>query len=297
MTAQVSVAIVGAQKSGTTSLLRYISQHPQLTGHGPIECAYFADDGEWARGWEAAHARYFYGAQGDRLVAKSATLYAKPVGLERLATHNPHCDVILILRDPVERAFSSYRMERNTGWIDRPFDHVLDVLDTPGDAWHRLFIEYGEYAPAVRRIHQLFDPRRLQVLLYEEFVADPRGTCRQVFERLGVEPDFTPDTTVAHNAHQAVSSKAMASALVWLRRPNNPAKRMVKRLLPPQAFDTLGERVLDVNRAGSQQEEMSTEVRLGLEAHYRSLNLELETLLGRDLSCWAGMTPAGARAG
>jgi len=289
MAPPITAAIAGAQKSGTTSLLRYLAQHPQLSGQAPVEIGYFYDQAEWAAGWDRAYARYFYAADTDLLIAKSAMLYARRICVERLASHNPACTVILILRDPVERAFSSYRMERNNDWIDQPFDHILDVLDDRSHRWNKLFIQFGEYAAALRQLYEFFPPEHVIVLIYEEFTSRPVDGCRQVFRQLGVDPAFAPHTAIAHNVHREPSSPAVAATVRWLRRRDNHLKLLAKRALPPRAFDRIGTRITDAARGDRREEQMSARVREGLGRYYAAHNGELESLLGRDLSHWGGM--------
>ena len=287
---RITIAIAGAQKAGTTSLLRYVSQHPQLSGHVTTECGYFADDAEWQAGWARAYARYFYGATTDLLVAKCATLYTDSVFIERLASHNPNCMVILILRDPVERAFSAYRMEVNEGWIAQPFDDVLTVLDDKSHLWNRLFIEFGDYPAGIRRIYQFFPASRVKVFIYEDFIGNPAEACRAIFKCVGVDDSFSPDTIVAHNVHRELASQAAGSALAWLRKPDNALKRLAKRALPPQTFDRIGQTLLEAN-LGPQKDDgdMPVDIRNALGQFYLSKNRELECLLDIDLSHWSGM--------
>src|SRR5947209_19437637 len=87
---RISAMLVGAQKSGTTSLLRYLVQHPRLRGHSTVECAYFVDDDEFAAGWgRRGLGRYFPGDGPELLVGKSTRLSQDDRPVERLAAHNP----------------------------------------------------------------------------------------------------------------------------------------------------------------------------------------------------------------
>ena len=56
---RISIAIVGAPKSATTSMLRYLGQHPELYDHPQAECDFFLNDDEFARGWSHAQERYY----------------------------------------------------------------------------------------------------------------------------------------------------------------------------------------------------------------------------------------------
>jgi hypothetical protein len=282
----VDAVIAGAQKSGTTSLLRYMSQHPQIVGQGPVETSFFFDEQEWHAGWEKAHDRYFYDQRDGRLLAKTAMLYARRICVQRLADHNPDCRIVLILRDPVERAFSSFRMEREKDWIDQPFDHVLDVLADRSDTWNRLFIQFGEYAPALRQLHEFFAPDQVKVLLYEEFVQDPVSACRETFGFLCVDDGFAPQTAVAHNVGREASSRTVVKTVNWLRRGDNPVKRVAKRTLPPRTFNRVGAAMLEATKGDVVQEQMDEHVQRELARYYAQGNRELATLLGRDLSHW-----------
>jgi hypothetical protein len=290
---RIAIAIAGAQKAGTTSLLRYLSQHPQLSGHIPDEYAYFADEDEWRKGWDAAYERYYYGATTDLLVAKSARLYANSLDIERLAAHNPACTIALVLRDPVDRAFSAYRMGINRGWLSGPFEEIVNALDDKTHDWNRLLIEYGNYSAALRRIYEHFPPSQVKVFIYEQFIMDPTQPCRDIFTSLGIDASFCPNTAVAHNVQREPISHAAGSALNWLRRYHNPVKRMAKRALPTQAFDRIAHTLVQANQgAPIADQRMPEDVRSALARFYHSSNRELERQLGVHLSHWAGMKEA-----
>ncbi len=270
-----------------------MSQHPQLSGHVPVECGYFADDEEWRKGWDAAYDRYFYTATADLLVGKCATLYTETKFIERLASHNPDCSIALILRDPVERAFSAYRMEQNERWIDRPFEDVLNLLDDQSHLWNRLFIQFGNYAAGLRRIHEFFPPSQVTVFTYEQFIRDPVQACRDMVQQIGIDATFSPDTTEAHNVHRQLASEWVGSTLAWLRRPDNRLKRVAKRALPPATFDHIARALLEANQGASKPDErMPEHVEAALGEFYRDWNQELERLIGIDLSHWTGMRQA-----
>lgn len=291
----LSAVIVGAQKAGTTSLLRYLSQHPQLCGHAVVEFSFF-NDSEYGRGWESAASRYFYDyTPGQELIAKYAILSQSDECLRRLAKHSPESRLVLIVRDPVYRAFSSYRMERNHGSVVKPFDHLLSCFNgDPSDLWKWLFLDFGHYASTLRRIYRHFDPAQVTVLIHEEFIGDPGAACRRLFSELGVDHEFVPDTTVVHNAHRLVRSQRAAAALRWLRGPSNPIRRSFRRALSPRTFNRLGITIVEANRGLYSQEEIDPAVRDALGDYYRPFNEELEELLGHDLSRWTGM---GQRSG
>jgi len=287
---RIAAMIAGAQKCGTTSLLRYLAQHPSLQGHATVECAYFADDHEYAAGWgRRGLGRYFPPTGPELLVAKNVVLSRDSSYVERLAQHNPDCLVILMLRDPVDRAFSSYRRERNAGAVERPFSHIVSVLDDPSHDWYRLFVEPGHYPRTVERLYDHFPRSQVHILLLKDLRDDAVAVSQEIFRRLGVDPSFEPDTATVHNAQRRARSRAYARTLLWLRQQRNPLKRVAKTVLPSQAFHRVGHALVAANSGVLTEEDMAPEVRTALGAHYAASNAELQRLLGRDLSHWTGM--------
>jgi hypothetical protein len=293
---RIGAMIVGAQKSGTTSLLRHLAQHPSLRGHTTIECAFFADEEEYRAGWgRRGLGRYFPQTGDETLIAKNVSVSQESRYLERLAKHNPDCLVVLVLRDPVARAFSSYRMERNAGWVHKPFDHILTALDDPTHAWRRLFLDAGDYAGTLDRISEHFPLSQLVVFLLEDLHHDPAGVCRRIFEELGVDTGFVPDTTVVHNAHHVVRSRSYAELLKRLRDQRNRFKRAAKAILPTETFHGIGQALVKLNYGLVTEEEITAEACAALGTYYHASNTEVARRLGRDLSHWTGMSGSGAR--
>src|SRR6185295_13613127 len=124
---KIDLMIVGAQKSGTTSLKNYLGQHPAIITHLQTEFSFFVEEKEYINGMESAFKIYFsdvvpYGSR--RIVAKSASMYLNEKSLQRLRRSNPDCQVVILLRNPVERAYSSYLMEMNAGWFNQPWSDI-----------------------------------------------------------------------------------------------------------------------------------------------------------------------------
>jgi len=283
---RLCAVIIGAQKAGTTSFLRYLGQHPDVAIHQTVECAYFLDDAEYGYGWESARRRYYAPGGGAKLVAKSAGLYMKDSALQRLAEHNPECLVILMLRDPTERAWSSYRMERDSGnnyWSDRPFEEVMTAADDQSHPWNRLFLQMGDYASALDRVRRYFRHEQILTVIYEEFVADAQAACREVFRELAVDRDVPVDTSQIYNRRRQLRSQQYQSSLRRLRTSRGRFRPAVKRILPYSVFTAIGSVLIAANESAPLIEELNPEVREFLDAFYRPRNRALESMLGRTL--------------
>ena len=107
--------IVGGHKCGTTSLKEYLGAHPEVATHPQLEFTAFSQK-DYSPGREREELGTLLDDAGERLaLAKHAGLYAEPFSLDRLREAAPDCRILLILRDPVARARSAFRMEAVTG--------------------------------------------------------------------------------------------------------------------------------------------------------------------------------------
>jgi len=125
----IRIMIVGAAKAGTSSLLHYLAQHPQIYTHTHTrpEMTYFTNEEEFQAGYEAAYRKYFGKDVPEQkvLLAKDALLMTRQAGLQRLHDHNPYVFVVVILRNPVERAYSGYWFNYRHGWEKAGFEEAL----------------------------------------------------------------------------------------------------------------------------------------------------------------------------
>jgi len=109
--------IIGVQKGGTTSLYYYLSHHPSILAASAKEVCFFYDDKKYDRGGEWYLRTYFSNITNEnrrKLCFEATPEYIYyPVCPERIYSYNKKMKMIVILRDPVERAFSSWNMYRN----------------------------------------------------------------------------------------------------------------------------------------------------------------------------------------
>ncbi|MFB6216670.1 MAG: sulfotransferase domain-containing protein, partial [Candidatus Aenigmatarchaeota archaeon] len=125
-----NVFIVGFQKSGTSSLSYYVGQHPCIRGHKSREMSYFVSDREYKREFSSVFQEYYPdGVDQEQLVlAKSVDVAYVEKAAQRLKEHSPDCKIVMVLRDPVDRAYSAYWHMRREGWETKEtFEKALDA--------------------------------------------------------------------------------------------------------------------------------------------------------------------------
>lgn len=206
------VIIPGAQKAGTSSLFAWMVQHPDVHGSVPKEVHFF-DGGRtpghdtWGKGqrWYRAHfpTRSTVG-RGVALEASPLYLF-HPHAAERIAGMLPEVRLVVLLRNPVDRAISHYFHEKTRGreplgLLDalRAEDERLGVradgsFPLEGDHWiHASYVQRGLYAVQLKRLRSVIAPDRILVLESTRLFEHPHDTLRTVFDFCGVDADFQP---------------------------------------------------------------------------------------------------------
>jgi hypothetical protein len=278
--------IVGGHKCGTTSLKEYLGEHPEVATHPQIEFTAFTEK-EYSPEREAGELERLLGGAGSRLtLAKHAGIYAEPPALDRLRASSPDCRVVFVLRDPVARARSAFRMESLMGVDQYGFEEFARRAvagDETIPEWHvRVYLEMGLWGRWLEEILDRFPAGNVKILFQEELAADTAAAYAELCEWLGIDPGFVPDLGVRHNVGADPRSPRLARALKLLRSERNPAKRAARTLLPERAYLRLAGAVRDANRdAGETTVDAGTEALL--REWFAADEAELRRLLDRPL--------------
>lgn len=216
--------IAGAQRAGTTSLHRYLMQHPAiLSARLTKGVHYFDAHYEESHDWYRSHfpTRAKLRRLSARLGVPALTGEGSPYYMfhpaipQRIASMLPHVKLLVILRDPVSRAWSHYHHEVARGFEDLPFEQALDAEAARlagEDArlrsdpryrsfshQHHSYIARGRYVDQITRLHHHFGHERVHVIESGAFKADPQTACDGVADFLGL-PRWRLDSVVHRNA-------------------------------------------------------------------------------------------------
>jgi len=289
MSYRIDLFIVGAQKAGTTSLKNYLKDHPQIISHEPTEFSFFVNGDEYNKGFDYAWDHYFKCqlSHGQKVVAKSAAMYFNETGLKRLKAHNPDCELVFVLRNPVERAYSSFTMEKSKTWIDRGFEELISVIKDgrTDDVMYKLFIELGLYVNHLEKILKFFPSERVHVYLFEEMAGNPGSIYSKILDLLSIEDPGSPMFKV-HNRTLKKRSVWVEKLIRQLKNEKNPLKRLAKIILPYSVFTKLSNALVDLNTSDQRFRPMDPEIRDFLHKFFEPYNEKLGKLTGYDLSDW-----------
>ena len=291
--------IIGAAKAGTTSLYDYLNQHPQIYMSPIKEPRFFALEGEKLdfRGpaqainrtsvttWEE-YCQLFQEATTEKAIGEASTIYlSNPKAPHCIKHYLPEVKLIAILRDPAERAFSSYVHLVRDGYENLSFTEAVEAEPTRiKENWQPLWYykERGFYYEQLQKYLTIFKPEQIKICLYEELAADSTVVVRELSRFLEVDATFTPDLT-----RKNVSGIPKNKFLQNLFTKKNPIKSLVKPLLPKSLRENILENVTKSNLGAKPT--LSPEMRQKLISIYREDILKLQDLIQKDLSRW--LTP------
>ena len=285
--AKIELIIIGAQKSATTSLKHYVGEHPSVFVHPQIELGYFIDDKEFSHGVSGMLNKYYKHKEGhpnSLLAAKSALLYASDIGLKRLHDYNPQCKIVLILRNPVERTYSSYLMDIVN--FNYTFPEIKNIANDPHDLRHKLFIDSGIYVKHLKNIYKYFPKEQVMVVLYEDIETNGVETCRKIYKWLGIDASFAPDVNKKYNTTQRRKSHFYTRTIRKLLKPNSIARKVFNSVVPEYHNHKVGNLLRNLNNKDATYDEMDPETKAFLLEFFKPYNKELAGMINRDISAW-----------
>jgi hypothetical protein len=270
--------LVGAPRAGTTSFYDYLRQHPDIYMSPVKEPGFFSPEAKpepWVdRSFdETQYLDLFRGGDSQKLLGEASTTYLwVPEAASRIRAHSPEAKILIVLREPVERAYSHYLMQVRDGVEHRPF---IDALREPARPGIPSYADRGLYCEQVRRYFDLFGDRVL-VLFFEEAFADVRGALRRTFAFLEVDPDFADEVRLEWHHHYARPREGLGRLLVTLA---GKARWRLGRPLVPSFVQPLARRLLLTT---AEKPSLDPKARAYLEELYRDQRECLKTLLGVD---------------
>jgi Sulfotransferase domain len=196
--------VLGAQKAGTTALYEYLRRHPQMTGPSWKEVSFF--DRHWARGesWYRGNFPNLARTRGKLVGEASPSYVFHPLAPQRVQEVVPEARLIVLVRNPVDRALSQYNHEVALGREPLPFEEALEAEEErlggeqermaadpryfSREWWSHTYKARGRYADQLERWLPVFPREQLLVLPTDDLGSDPAQAHAQVLEFLGASP-------------------------------------------------------------------------------------------------------------
>ena len=304
--------IVGAMKSGTTSLYEYLCQHPEIFMSPVKEPSYFV----WAgmddqnklymlnkrhekvgtHYWQAIRTRkqyehLFRKARNETAIGEASTWYLPaPYVPERIYHEAPDAKIIAVLRDPVARAYSaytyqvSYDLEPSSTFRGAIEDELSGHRDDWLYGWRYLYC--GMYADQIERYLDVFGANNVLLLRFEELKHHPRVILKRIFRFLDIKDDYDFEDIAPRNPTIS-PNKGWAKSVISILINQNVLKDELKRFVPITARHKIKSRILEiVKRGGAKPPAISEADADFLRQAFRGQISKLEAITGWDLDEW-----------
>jgi hypothetical protein len=201
--------IVGTAKGGTTSLFEYICKHPNMMPPFRKQVKFFYYNYELGLSWYQAHFPFRRKLACNQAITGEATpnYMFRPKAIQRIAASLPNVKIIVLLRDPVDRAYSHYNYIQRVRGEEYSFDEALE-REMCLDEWknkpifekppcpemkhpNRSYIARGRYFEQIAPLFDLFEKEKILILKSEDFFASPSDIFQETLQFLGL-PTWEP---------------------------------------------------------------------------------------------------------
>lgn len=274
---RLDAAIIGAPKSGTNRVFRWLDQHPGV--HVPNELNFFGRQQQL--GPDYYREAFAPARPGQLHLDYSNTLMLDPQMPRILARWQPDIKLMFFCRNPVERAFSHYLMDITHGEIDPARTSFRAALQRP----HAFsYFAHGLYAETLERFLEQVPRERIMVMLFDDLVGDPGAAYGRVLEFLDLEGAPEVDIEGAHKnsweQHRVHASLPLRAARAVARPFLTPGSKAVLARIYWPAVDRLSK------LSHTKKPRMDPADRRYLMDAYREDVERLGRLLDRDLGHW-----------
>lgn len=297
--------IIGAEKAGTTSLYHYLKKHPQIYMSPEKEPFYYV----FKKGTpkilgnninkdiflrtriknEKEYRKQFEGVSGELAIGEASASYLYVKEAAYAIKHDiPKVKIIVVLRQPAERAYSNYLHCIKRG-VEPTRDFNLYVKNNLEESrinenWGLIlyYIEKGFYHKYLTEYFKLFDKENIKVVLFNNLKNNPEKTLKDIFNFLEVDSSFVPDLKKVHNVSEKDGLEK--NPLTDIYKSRSPAILNAKKLIPARIRKSIASILSKKYRKPIA--EMTAETKATLNEMYKEDIKLLEELIQLNLSHW-----------
>ena len=306
--------LAGAPKTGTTSLYYYLKQHPDIYMSPVKEPCFFASEmraenfsPEFSTAIRQSsqnlvkylegpmsgpspggivterddYLKLFKNVGTEKAIGEASVCYLwSATAPAHIHAEIPQAKIVLILRDPAERAFSQYLQYAVSGLLTHSFRRHVELClrnEAPTLGLVRPFLEYGLYYEQVKRYLDLFSSNNVRIYIHETAWQNPASLLRDLFGFLGVDFSVKVDTS-----KRALERRAPKSMLIQHLMKKTGLSHRIKKVLPTSLQGNLRSALFKQK----QSLRLDPDDRRYIQEHYRADIQGLSSLLKRDLGAW-----------
>jgi hypothetical protein len=266
---KVNLLIIGTQKAGTTSLYEYIKQHNDIYFSDVKEITYFVEDDQYKKGEEYYHS-FFTKVDSEKIIA-SAYVHMLPSkkAPKRVKEYNSDMKFIVMLRNPVDRAYSAYNYAIKNGWEDanNSFEDTiaLEKERIENEQFDLTYFYNGMYSQHLEYWQKYFPKENFLLIKDTELKNNASEVLVKVFEFLGIDTQQQIDTSKEFNKAGVVRFKFLQS---FLLKKNSYIKKFLGSLMPRKVKvwirANILKKVYQFNQVDKKNKEMDKELYLSI---------------------------------
>ena len=215
-----------------------------------------------------------------------------PEIMNRIYKHNPEIHLVVLLREPVARAYSAYWWARRRGWENiKTFEDALAVeeirLNEDWFKWRQCGYKFNStYYPHVKNLIAQFGQNQVHCVLMDTLITDAEKVCQHLFKVMGLQEDFEPMVAQRRNQAAMPRSEWFGFLFTQFLASRNPLRRAIRKLVPDATAYKLRKAVLNLNDKPFTPPPLDPKTREQLVHYFKPFNDQLAELLGQDLTHW-----------
>ncbi|MEM6641573.1 MAG: sulfotransferase [Bacteroidota bacterium] len=299
-----SFLIIGAGKSGTTSLDYYLDQHPEVFMSPVKEPNFFGFELATEDDFKDDPLELAYYKQSVTSIEEYLSLFsessdAKAIGeisntylthenaYQRIKHHIPDTKLVVILRHPAERLYSRYLHLARDNRL--PTENFSDCLDQSSVWWKRNdLIKEGFYYKNLSRFYHAFKESQIKVFLYEDLKNESEKLMKDLYSFVGVHPEFKPDTSVTYNRSGVIKSKLYNDIVGY----QGVVRKVAGAVIPKRTFQKLKKNaaaqklITKVRDRNLDRPPFDPSLKQAITEFYHEDITALSKLIGRNLDHW-----------
>ena len=285
---KVDFFIIGAPKAGTTSLYHYLNEHCDIEMSSQKEPDFFSDE-------SLQKQNLYYGKNRIDTIRKYHSLFEKEDVILRgeasvsylfykdvphkIITYNPSAKIIVILRNPIDRAFSHYLMDYRLGLVSENFQSIIQKKSKHKNAklFYQQYIKVSEYSNQIKRYLKIFSQENIYIVDYDDFKKDTSSVINNIFIFLGVNNNFKPYLKTQYNTYTAPKNMIFryVYSFVFFRK-------IFAAIIPKNLIMIIRKFMF----RSSDKPQLSDVTRDFLKKHFETDIKELSDLLDKDFTKW-----------
>jgi len=271
--------IVGAPRSGTTSLYDFLKRTKGIYMSPRKEPNYFSTSidpiflSPSPIRDEEKYLKLFQNVKNEKIIGEASPTYLRdpkaPQLIKKIAG-NPK--IVIILRDPIQRAYSHYLLRKSNGATYSFSEAIKTAINSKNDDFKARIINAGMYYEQVKRYIETFGSENVRIIIFEEFIIEPQKILKQIIDFLGIDSELPETVDLPHNLLTIPRNKFVSSLL-----QNQTMRKIGRKIFNQTSGAIMVKKILGKKIS---KPEMNNTDKIFLEELYREDVRNLEKLLG-----------------